>query len=149
MVVVPLVLPVAWGLVALSDRSSTSPSDQIFLSYHLIMIVLQSALCVVIYHSLSYHQEVVLGCNLKGILTGTCLMVMLQAINFSARLFEDGPLTVFAFCAQFIYYAALIVFAHTLWDYQPMKRLTLVEQERISELNQKLQQVLKSVFPSR
>ena len=56
MVVVVLTLPVAWGVFTLPDKPYIS-HDQLFVSYHLIMTMLQAALCAVIYQILTCPQE--------------------------------------------------------------------------------------------
>ena len=72
-------------------------------------------------------------------------MVAFQAINFSNLLFLDGSSQVFRFFGQFIYVIGLIVFAYTLWDERPMNRLESSDQKKLTELNTRLQQVLRSL----
>ena len=73
-------------------------------------------------------------------------MVAFQSINFSSLLFLEGNSQVFRFYGQFIYVIGLIVFAYTLWDERPMHRLQSTDKKKLTELNTRLQQVLRSLI---
>ncbi len=136
-VVVVVTAPVVWSVLV--------GNHSYFLRYHAITLVFQVFLCLIIYRAIGQHRGIILGQNFLGILSGVSIMVAFQAINFSNLLFLDGSSQVFRFFGQFIYVIGLIVFAYTLWDERPMNRLESSDQKKLTELNTRLQQVLRSL----
>lgn len=116
-----------------------------FLRYHAITFVFQVFLCLIIYRAIGEHRGIILGQNFLGILSGVSLMVAFQAINFSSLLFLEGNSQVFRFFGQFIYVIGLLVFAYMLWDERPMHRLESPDKKKLTDVNTRLQQVLRSL----
>ncbi len=117
-----------------------------FLRYHAITFVFQVFLCLIIYRAIGQHRGVILGQNFLGILSGVSLMVAFQSINISNLLFLNSSGTIFRFFAQFIYLLALIIFVYTLWDDRPMHRLESPNQKKRTDVNTRLQEVLRSLI---
>ena len=143
MMAVVLTLPVAWNIFSMEQGYLYHP-------YHTLTLFLQMALCLQIYReAVRAREEIDLGQNLKGILSGLSLMVGFQAINFMGLLFSQVSAQVWRFSVQFIYFLSLIVFTYTLWDYAPISRLDPSYQHRVKKVRRELYQTLKSVLLNR
>ena len=143
MMVVVLTLPVAWTIFSMSGGYLYHP-------YHTLTLFLQMALCLQICReAVRAREEIDLGQNLKGILSGLSLMVGFQAINFMGLLFSQLSAQVWRFSVQFIYFLALIVFTYTLWDYAPISRLDPSYQPRLKKVRREFYETLKSVLLNR
>ncbi len=143
MMAVVLTLPVAWTIYSMEQGYSYHP-------YHTLTLFLQMALCFQICReAVRAREEIDLGQNLKGILSGLSLMVGCQAINFMGLLFSQLSAQVWRFSVQFIYFLALIVFTYTLWDYAPIFRLDPSYQPRLKKVRREFYETLKSVLLNR
>jgi len=142
MVAVILSLPVAWDIFAMTE-------NDLFFRYQVFTLALQAILCFFVFGMIINQKDVVIGRNLKSILFGIGLLVAMQGINFSQFLLRDLPFAVFSFTAQFIYFAALIIFTWGLWDYDPVRPLDLEHRRQLSRIDQNLRRVLRSLLFSR
>ena len=143
MMVVVLTLPVAWTIFSMSGVN-------LYHQYHTLTLFLQMALCLQICReAVRAREEIDLGQNLKGILSGLSLMVGCQTINFMGLLFSQSSAQVWRFSVQFIYFLALIVFSYTLWDYAPISRIDPSYQPRLKKVKRELYETLKSVLLNR
>ena len=141
-----MTVPVLWGVSSLG-------SGDFFYRYHLVTLAMQVVTCLLVYRKAGLRADLDLGRNLKGMLFGLSLMVALQVVNFSRFLFREEAYRNFAFFVPFIYFLALIVFAYTLWSYEPIfERKSVawgeggVTSQRLAKINEQVQQALKSLL---
>lgn len=125
----------------------TAESANLFVVYHSLTLFLQMALCLLLSReAVRVRHELDLGQNLRGILVGMSLLVGCQTINFVAFVLLESPLLVFKFFVQFIYFGALIVFVHSLWDYAPLRRTDGVLLDRLEKVNREVYESVKAVL---
>lgn len=67
------------------------------------------------------RHAAILGRNVQGIVTGTGLMILADAVNYE-RAFIAQSTELFGFLAQFSNFLALGVWAIDLWNYDPPRR---------------------------
>ncbi|MDA2934556.1 hypothetical protein MYX82_09470 [Acidobacteria bacterium AH-259-D05] len=138
-----LTVPIVWGV-------SSVKGGHFFYHYHAVTLFLQMAICLQICReAVRAREEIDLGQNLKGILSGLSLMIGCQAVNFVGFLFTQSSSEFFWFFVQFIYLLALILFAYTLWDYAPIFRVDPSYQHRLRKANRELYEILRSLLISR
>lgn len=141
--VVLLTAPVAWGVFSLKG-------GRLFYPYHALTLFLQMTICLLICREAVRAQgKMDLGQNLKGVLSGLSLMIGCQAINFIGFVFHQSSAPVFWFSVQFIYFVALILFTHALWDYAPSYRVDPSYQHRLRKAGRGLYEIARSVLVSR
>ncbi|MBI3940112.1 MAG: hypothetical protein HY315_04710 [Acidobacteria bacterium] len=143
---VVMTAPAALGMISLRNVDG-------FTRYHAFALLVQVMACMLVCGAVRSRADLDPGRNLKGILLGLSLMVGFQGINFARYLFRDETFHTFSFFVPFIYVAALIVFAHTLWSYEPMFTRPAAEwraadsdEGRLRKVNEQLQQALKSLL---
>ena len=135
--------PVLWGVFSLEGGN-------FFHLYHSVALFIELAICLhICWKAVLAREEIDLGHNLKGILSGLSLMIGCQAVNFVSFVFAESPSQVFWFFVQFIYLLALIVFAYTLWDYAPISPLDPSYRHRLKKANRELYEIVRSVLVNR
>jgi len=135
--------PVVWGVFFLKG-------GRFFDLYHVVTLSAQMAICLHICRkAILTREEIDLGQNLKGILSGLSLMIGCQAINFVGRVFAQSSYQVFSFFVQFTYLLALMVFAYALWDYTPISHLDPSYRHRLRKAKRELYQIVRSVLVNR
>ncbi len=135
--------PVVWGVFSLKG-------GRFFALYHVVALPVQMAICLHICRkAVLIREEIDLGQNLKGILSGLSLLIGCQAINFVSLVFAQSSFQVFSFFVQFIYLLALMVFAYTLWDYEPIFPVDPSYQTRLRKTRREFYEVVRSVLVNR
>lgn len=136
--------------------SAVGPDGGLLFKVNALTLPIAVVGCILVHRMASLHREVRLGRNFSGILTGLSILVGFQTINFTIFCF-GGPSTqssgssfqILSFLSQFTYFAALVIFAYTLWDYAPMRKVERVDPARVAEVNDQLQQTIKALILSR
>ncbi len=135
--------PVVWGVFSLKG-------GRFFDLYHVVTLSVQMAICLHICRkAVLTREEIDLGQNLKGVLSGLSLMIGCQVINFVGLVFAQSSAQVFSFFVQFIYLLALMVFAYTLWDYAPIFAVDPSYQTRLRKTRLAFYEVVRSVLVNR
>ena len=138
-----LTVPIMAGTLSL-ERGS------FFNAYHAVTLFIQMIVCLqVCREAIGVREEMDLGQNLKGILSGLSLMLGCQAINFVSLMFAQSPAATFWFLVQFVFLVSLIIFTYSLWDYAPMSTLDPTNQHRLAKVNRELGHVVRSVLAGR
>lgn len=147
-----LTLPVVMAAPAVLGVVAQHKVDPITRCLALLLSV-QVMTCLVVGKAFRSRRGVDPGRNMYGIFAGLSLMVAFQGINFAQFLFRNETFQSFGFFVPFIYFVALIIFAHTLWSYEPMlaRTETLVlgppsDPEQLRRVNEQLQRALKSLL---
>jgi branched-subunit amino acid transport protein AzlD len=138
----PGILVISMTLLAVF-KVAAIPDADIFHRYHAVTLPVQVILLLVVFRSLNSFAGVGLSRNVTGILMGLSLLVGLQTINFTIFLFLGAPTQAFSFLVQFAYFMVLGVFSYSLWEYRPARQLQPSSQVRVTELNDKLQRLVK------
>ncbi len=131
--------PIAWKVLSLKKADP-------FVHYHALTLPLQVVACLWVYRKIYADRRVDLGRNVKGIMLGLAVMLAFQSVNFAHYVFLDSSFQIFGFFVPFIYLVALVIFAYTLWDYVPVRRLQPSAREQFAKVNDQLEQVLKSLL---
>ena len=100
-------------------------------------------LLLMVFRSFSSFAGAGLSRNVTGILLGLSLLVGFQTINFTSFLYLGAPIRTFSFLVQFVYFMVLGVFSYSLWEYRPARQLQPSSQARVTEVNEKLQRLMK------
>ena len=138
-----LTVPIMVGTFSL-ERAS------FFNAYNAVTLFILMIVCLqVCREAIAVREEIDLGQNVRGILSGLSLMLGCQVINFIGLMFVQSSAETFWFFVQFIYLVSLITFAYTLWDYAPMSSLDPSYQHRLVKANRELVHVVRSVFAGR
>jgi hypothetical protein len=141
----PGILVISMALLAVFKVAAT-PNADIFHRYHAVTLPAQVMLLLLMFRSLA---GVGLSRNVTGILLGLSLLVGLQTINFTTFLFLGAPQQTFSFLAQFVYFMVLGVFSYSLWEYRPARQLQPSPQARVTQVNNKLQRLVKMFLTSK
>lgn len=122
----------------------------VFLKYQAIALFVQVSFCLLINReAVKARYRVDLGRNLKGILLGISILVGTQSLNFIIFVFGESSFQIFRFLLQFLFFVALICFAYSLWDYEPLRIADASYERRLRAVNQKMHQALKSILTNR
>lgn len=125
--------PVLWTMWFLPARA--------LYRYEAAALALQMLLCLLIYLYLLERRDIEPGRNVRGILLGTALMVGFQCLNFVTLLAGQTSFELFRFLVPSIYLSALMVFAYSVWEYEPIERMP-----RRREVDLQLQRGIRSVL---
>ena len=138
----PGILVISMALLAVFKVAATPDAD-IFHRYHAITLPVQVMLLLVMFRTIGSFAGAGLSRNLTGILLGLSLLVGLQTINFTMFLFLGAPIQAFSFLVQFVYFMVLGVFSYSLWEYRPARQLQPSSQAQVTQVNEKLQRLVK------
>jgi hypothetical protein len=138
-VAVMLSLPVGWEVLSLVGGN-------LFYRYHAFALSLQGIVFLLVFGTVFAQKKVVIGRNMKAILSGLGLLVAMQGLNFSQFLFQDLPFEVFGFAMQFIYFTALMVFTWGLWEPDPVRLLNRSERLQLVRIDENLRRVIRSLL---
>ncbi len=142
-VVAVLTAPVAWGVFSLKG-------GRLFYQYNALTLFFQMAVCLqVCREAVRARENIYLGQNVKGILSGLSLMIGCQAINFISLVFNQSSYMVFWFFVQFVYVMSLILFAYALWDYSPIYRVDPSHQHRLRTASRGLYEIVRAALVNR
>ena len=137
-----ILLATAVGVVTVG---LTTRQGDPYLKFDAVLLFAQMLSCIFLYSRVTARRDMMLGGNLKGILSGTGLLVGLQGVNFARFLFADASPQVFAFFIQFVYLLTLLVFAYYLWSFSPPGQIGPSLRGRIDRVGQDLQKVIKTL----
>jgi len=141
-----IILMTTIGVVAVG---LTTRRNDPYLKFDAVLLFGQMLTCIFLYSRVTARRDMTLGGNLKGILSGTGLLVGLQGMNFARFLFAGASPQVFAFFIQFVYLLTLLVFAYYLWTYSPPGHIGPSLRGRIDQLGQDVQKVIKALVSPR